>query len=118
MLKFAHLPESLIQSNYPDLNLPPLWQVIYQEAIRGNHLLFDKKEVETFEAERVYFSKNWDDLVNEEIEELITHLAGCSDLREMMDIIDSHGLEIRKTLYFLYVELLVIWKRNLRAQLN
>ncbi len=117
-MKFAHLPESLIQSNYPEMNIPPLWQVLYQEAVRGNHLLFDKKEVERFEEERVSFKPVWDDLINEEIEEIATHLAGCSDLREMMDIIDSLTLKTRKTLYFLYVELLVIWKHALRSQLN
>ena len=100
------------------MNIPPLWQVIFQEAIRGNHLLFDKKECEQFEIERMTFSASWDDLIDEEIEEIITHLAGCADLREMMDIIDGHSLETRKTLYFLYVELLVIWKQALRSQLN
>lgn len=117
-MKFAHLPESLIHSNYPDLNIPPLWQVLYQEAIRGNHLIFDKNECEQFEAERTSFSYSWEELVDEEIEEIVSHLAGCADLREMMDIIDAQTLEIRKTLYFLYVELLVIWKHYLRSQMN
>lgn len=117
-MKFAHLPESLIHSNYPDMNIPPLWQVIYQEAIRGNHLLFDKAECEIFENERLSFRMSWNELVNEEIEDIITHLAGCADLREMMDIIDGQSLENRKTLYFLYIELLVIWKHYLKDQLN
>lgn len=117
-MKFAHLPESLIHSNYPDMNIPPLWQVLYQEAIRGNHLLFDKSECEQFEAERTGFRFSWEELVDEEIEEIVSHLAGCADLREMMDIIDAQSLEIRKTLYFLYIELLVIWKHYLRSQMN
>lgn len=117
-MKFAHLPESLIQSNYPDFKIPPLWQVLYQEAIRGNHLIFDKKECEAFEAERTGYKFSWEEMMTEEIEDIISHLASCADLREMMDIIDSHDRDVRKILYFLYIELLVIWKHYLKSQMN
>ena len=46
----------MIQSNYPGLNLPPLWQVIYQEAVRGHHLLFRKVDIERFTPTGVVFA--------------------------------------------------------------
>ncbi len=33
------------------LGMPLLWQLIYQEAMRGNHLLFDREDLLRFESE-------------------------------------------------------------------
>ena len=46
----AAMYENLFEETVPPLPLPMVWKVIYAEAIRGNHILFDAEDLAEIEA--------------------------------------------------------------------
>ena len=109
--------ESLISESYPNIAMPPLWQVIYQEGIRRNHILFSPKDVARFEAMTAWEIK---DLLNENshIEDIVLNLMEATDLSGMIDVIDRQSFEVRHQLYTLYKYGLTLASHQLRASLN
>lgn len=114
----ASILESFFMSNYHDANLPPLWQVIYQEAIRGHHLLFRKEDVELFSNDRLKSSAEIDDSWSDDIEPVVMDLLYASDLQEMVDRIDDLELLQRRQLFRLYKHALWIWSHFVKTQMN
>lgn len=78
--------ENFIHSTYPNTNLPPLWQVIYQEAVRGHHLLFNRHDVEQFDREPSSLDKGAELQIPEEVETIVLHIVECSDLQSMVRV--------------------------------
>lgn len=112
----AAILESFITSNYASVRLPPLWQVIYYEAIRGHHLLFKRDDVAIFEAENEAI---WsDDLLDEQIERLLLRLIASPDLQSMIKIIDAQTLTTRQSLFNVYLRVLWIARNFIKSQLN
>lgn len=111
------IPEGFFQTLYPASNLPPLWEVIYQEAVRGHHLLFRREDVEQFDAiieqEAVY-----DDMLTDEIEMIVLKVMACSELNEMVKLIDSQAHASRRALFAFYKRSLWLWSNYMKAQLN
>ncbi len=113
--------ESFIHASYPGTNLPPLWQVIYQEAIRGHHLLFRPVDVARFEASAVGLgqSEAWlDQSITDDLETIVVQVIGCADLQGMINIVDALPEERRCNLYFMYLRLLWMWRHHVKEQLN
>ena len=113
----SSLFESLIQQNYSETELPPLWQVIYQEAIRGHHLLFKRTDVELFET-ILMNAHTADYSVFESLEEIVVNLVSSNDLNTMIQIIDELPITQRHSLFLFYQRALWIWKNYSKDQLN
>ena len=116
MSRASLLMEGLIQQSYSSSELPPLWEVIYQEAVRGHHLLFSRSDVERFETESKVHQLKDEDLEN--LEDLVVKLIECSDLSIMSRMIDDLPLSKRRVLYQLYQHALWVWKHYSKAKLN
>lgn len=115
----ASILESFFVSNYHDANLPPLWQVIYQEAVRGHHLLFCKQDVELFSSEtQTHKSQSVDDSWSEALEPVVLDILSASDLQTMVKRIDSLELSLRRQLFALYKYVLWIWSQYVKTQMN
>jgi hypothetical protein len=114
----ASILESFFVSNYHDSNLPPLWQVIYQEAIRGHHLLFRKQDVELFASETRTCTTTIDDSWSDALEPVIMDLLHATELRTMVDTIDALELTQRRNLFRLYKHVLWIWTHYVKTQMN
>ena len=113
--------ENFIQSNYADtvgVNLPPLWQVIYQEAIRGHHLLFRPSDVELFERDADNHDTSFDSEFTEELELIALRLVQSAELQDMVNVIDALAYEARRNLYFMYRRVLWMWRNYVKEQLN
>lgn len=115
----ASILESFLVSNYHDVNLPPLWQVIYQEAIRGHHLLFRKQDVELFSnesqtAHSYTLGESWSDA----IEPVVMDILSASELQTMINRIDSLELNLRRQLFRFYKYVLWIWSHYVKTQMN
>lgn len=113
--------ENFIQSNYADnlgVNLPPLWQVIYQEAIRGHHLLFSPADVQRFDRDAETTDAGIDTEFTEELELVALRLVECSELQAMVNVIDAMELTSRRNLYFMYRRVLWMWRNYVKEQLN
>jgi len=112
------LLENVIQLSYHSENLPPLWQVIYQEAIRGHHLLFHPTHVERYEI-AVNSPSFWlDESLTDELETVVVQIVSCSDLQDMVRVIDALPDSQRQSLYFLYRRVLWTWRNYVKDQLN
>lgn len=112
------LLENFLHAAYPETNLPPLWQVIYQEAVRGNHLLFKRSDVENFDNQLTFTDHGTDLHIPEEVEYLVLNILSCPDLQSMVRLIDRQSDRIRRTLYELYRRVLWMWRHYVRGQLN
>jgi hypothetical protein len=117
-LKLKPSFETLIQQNYPGPALPPLWEVIYQEAIRGHHLLFAKNDVEVFDTEMLgdAFWTEADDAADLEVSAL--KVIACSDLQAMVKTIDALPIGRRRQLYSFYKRALLMWGSYVKDHLN
>ncbi len=110
--------ENFIELNYPGVNLPPLWQVIYQEAIRGHHLLFRRTDVERYDAV-AQKSEEWtDQAITDELETISLRLVSCADLQAMIRVVDGLADGTRQSLYQMYKRVLWMWRNYIKDQLN
>ena len=110
------IPENFFQTLYPTSELPPLWEVIYQEAMRGHHLLFQRNDVEIFENQ---VRDDWyQEESSEEIELLVLKVLGCSELGEMVKVIDTTSIDARRRLFAFYKRSLLLWSNYSKSRLN
>ena len=77
--------------------LPPLWRIIFQEAMRGNHLLFSK----SIQAEAQEFCQG---LPNDELIEFCVHLFAAPDLRTIKSMIAFLPRDEQKQLFHIYLQ--------------
>lgn len=109
--------ESLIKEAYAGPELPPLWQVIYHEAIRGHHLLFHPLDVARFEQERYVPGEDLSTLYMK-LETVCIRLMECSDLAAMTKIIDNLHSDDRRRLYDLYQRAIKVWNIHVKSSLH
>ena len=110
--------EIMIQSNYPGLNLPPLWQVIYQEAVRGHHLLFRKVDIDRFDRAINGIDVWINETLSDSLEEVAVTIVACNELQDMINIIDALAEAERRNLYIFYRRILWMWQNYAKNQLN
>ena len=99
-------------------SLPPLWQVIYYEAVRGHHILFDHLDV--VEARQLE-SKPSQTISAEELEQLcesVVTIISCSDLASMRRAIKECPDCLRHQLFTIYRHFVEAWRQHLKCHLN
>lgn len=116
------LSESFIQSQFygAGMDLPPLWQVIYQEAMRGHHLLFKRPDAERYDSALSRESSDlWaSEAMSDELEVIVLKIIGCSELKDMVKVVDGLAEETRKNLYVFYRRVLWMWRNYVKERLN
>lgn len=116
------LSESFIHSQFygAGMDLPPLWQVIYQEAMRGHHLLFKRHDAERYDADlRRESAELWaSEAMSDELEVIVLKVIGCSELKDMVHLVDGLAEETRKNLYVFYRRVLWMWRNYVKERLN
>lgn len=107
--------EDLTEVFYPQVALPPLWQVIYHEAMRGHHLLFRKALVATPSGEAYLLEKEEQ---QDYLVQIVMEILNCPDLKSMSAIIDGLPMALYQKIYLVYLKLLD-WSRDyVKQQLN
>jgi hypothetical protein len=92
--------------------------VIYQEAMRGHHLLFRKDEAERFDAE-MESNRFWENAeMTEELEVTVLKVIGCAELSAMVRFIDELEAETRRSLYFMYKRTIGLWRCYVKDNMN
>jgi hypothetical protein len=107
--------ESMFMSIYKTNHLSPTFDVIYQEAVRGNHILFRPSDV-----------SNWSSLgkklpstdILDEVSEVFSELFRKASFREMCDSIDRLSESARYWLFRLYMNFIESLKIEVRASFN
>lgn len=105
----------LEQYLYPDF-LPPLWRIIFQEAMRGNHLIFSRSlQTECFE-DSIRFSEN---LVNDDtLADFCANLYAAPDLRTIKSMISLLPKIEQKQLFHVYLRQMQSLREENKMSLN
>ncbi len=105
----------LEQYSYPDF-LPPLWRIIFQEAMRGNHLIFSRSvQNECFE-DTVRFSEN---LANDEtLADFCVHLYSAPDLKTIKSMISLLPKIEQKQLFHVYLRQMQSLREENKMSMN
>ncbi len=91
--------------------LPPLWRIIFQEAMRGNHILFSK----SVQAEA---EENHPGPPNDELIEFCVHLFAAPDLRTIKSMIAFLPREEQKQLFLVYLQQMLTIREENKNSLN
>jgi hypothetical protein len=113
----ANVYENFFESNVPPLPLPMVWRVIYNEAIRGNHILFDAEDIKSIDE---YFHSSNFKLRPENngpMAKFAVKFFGSSDFAEMKSLFKALPLDQKAVALILYRRSISVWndwlKRNL-----
>lgn len=102
MKTMSSLSEDLLMDQYAQpAFLPPLWRVIFQEAMRGHHILFSKSLLESITEETVLHGE-----ANESLEEFCVHLFAAPDLKSIRTMISFLPKDEQKQLFAIYLKMM------------
>jgi hypothetical protein len=110
--------ENFFESNVPPLPLPMVWRVIYNEAIRGNHILFEAEDIKAIEE---YYHSPEFKLRSENsgpMARFAVKFFGSSDFHEMKSLFKALTLEQKAVALILYRRSINVWKDWLKRNLN
>ncbi len=96
--------EAILAEQYanPDF-LPPLWRVIFQEAMRGHHIIFPRAIVELMQDPTHYRNLG---TPAKDLEEFCVHLFAAPDLKAIRTMINFLTIDEQKQLFLIYVQLM------------
>jgi hypothetical protein len=98
--------------------LPPTWQVIYQEGIRGNHILFAENDVQIFQNQMANLIEEGADKEEDKVVDSAYQVMTAASFESMYEVISSVSIEIRMQLFFVYQRLLLVWAQYLKLNLH
>jgi hypothetical protein len=114
----AQMYENFFESNVPPLPLPMIWRVVYNEAIRGNHILFDADDIKAIED---YYHSPSFKLSSDNsgaMARFAVKFFGSSDFGEMKSLFKSLTLEQKAVALILYRRSISVWKDWLKRNLH
>lgn len=107
--------ENLFLSIYKTNHLNPTFDVIYQESVRGNHILFSPQDVESWD----HLGKQPPcGLILEKVSKVFLGLFEKASYREMCDLVDELEEGARYWLYRLYINFIDSLKLEVKASFN
>ncbi len=114
------VPEGVIQNSMANSKLPPLWQLIYNEGIRGNHLLFKAVDANKFDDQEPDYdgAELEDESKMERFQKIIVSIISKSDLADMSQIIESLSDDFKIAVYVYYKRMLKAWGAYLKLSLH
>lgn len=98
--------------------LTPLWSMLYNEGIRGNHILFSKNDLKTFKEEKLDQNELKKLSESEKFEDTMYQILCCPDYRSMTKVIDSQEKQAKHLIYTFYMRTLDHLKVMRAAKLN
>jgi hypothetical protein len=114
MKTLSSLSEDLLMDQYAQpAFLPPLWRVIFQEAMRGHHILFSKSLLQSIEEESVI-----DGEAKESLEEFCVHLFAAPDLKSIRTMISFLPQAEQKQLFVIYLKLMQTLREENKSSLH
>ncbi|WP_141730793.1 hypothetical protein [Oligoflexus tunisiensis] len=114
MKTLSSLPEDLLMDQYAHpAFLPPLWRVIFQEAMRGHHLLFSKSILKSIADDTIL-----DGETRESLEEFCVHLFAAPDLKSIRTMISFLPQAEQKQLFVIYLKLMQTLKEENKSSLH
>ena len=110
--------ENFFETDIPPLPLPMVWRVVYNEAIRGNHILFQGADLRAIE--NFYRSPGFKiGLENSEtMVKFAVDFFGCSDFRTIKEMLTTLSLEQKVIAFVLYRRSITSWQDWLKKNLH
>lgn len=113
------IPEGILVEHLEKINLPPVWRVIYYEATRDNHLLFDAEEIKHFRnSHNALTSISGDEEYIENIETIAMSIWSCQDITSMRSILAKLSQTTKKDLFILYNQTITFWRHQFKKAMN
>jgi len=114
----AAVYENLFESNVPPLPLPMVWRVIYAEAIRGNHIIFDAEDLKAIEE--FYHSPGFKlkPENNSPMAKFAVKFFGTSDFKEMKALVKALPIDQKVVALILYKRSISVWQDWLKRNLH
>jgi hypothetical protein len=114
----AAMYENLFETTVPPLPLPMVWKVIYSEAIRGNHILFDQEDLS--EIETFYHSADFKIKAenNGPMAKFAVKFFSSSDFQEMRRLIKALPIDQKVVALILYRRSISVWQDWLKRNLH
>ena len=101
-----------------EVSLPSTLNVIYQEGILGNHILFSREDVRRFENPRLDSRtlKPRKDLIS--AEEVLYQLMITASFDGMKSLVNKCDFATRKEVFVLYRRFIYLWSDHLKKSLH
>jgi hypothetical protein len=114
----ASIYENFFDSNIPPLPLPMVWRVVYHEAVRGNHILFDAEDMTAIED--YYHSKDFKlrEENNAPMAKFAVKFFSSTDFREMRAMIKALPIDQKVVALILYKRSMSVWREWLKRNLH
>ncbi len=104
--------EGILNEQYSQPSfLPPLWRIIFQEAMRSNHILFSK----SVQTEAEHYSPG---IPNDELIEFCVHLFAAPDLRTIKSMIAFLPRDEQKQLFHIYLQQMASIRLQNKSSMN
>ena len=114
----ASIFENFFEQDYAPLPLPMVWRVVYYEAIRGNHILWDKNDLEA--VAKFYNEPNVklnaaDQIAMTKFGSKFFQSADFGEMKNMVQALPAHHKAIA---FLLYRRAINSWQAWLKKNLN
>ncbi len=110
--------ENYFESNFPPLPLPMIWRVVYHEAIRGNHILWDRADLDSIENLHQSAELKMSSEDRNAITSFMVKFMGGSDYRQLQAMIQTLSMNQKAVAFILYRRAISVWQRWLKTNLN
>lgn len=110
--------ENYFETNYAPLPLPMIWRVIYHEAVRGNHILWNAAELESIEQQcnsPEFKLQPGDSGVLAKFMAKFFHTANFGDLQSMIATLNDQQKAVA---FLLYRRAITVWQKWLKTNLH
>jgi len=116
----SQIPEGILNNQLNQSTLPPLWQIIYNEGILGNHILFNDNDVRIFDNSPQLFDTSITESESqlEAFQSVIVAIVTRTNLSEMNKTIETLSSDLKKSVYIYYRRMLYAWRDHLKLTLN
>lgn len=111
--------ENFIQDSFygGDSALPFLWQIIYHEATRANHMLFDREDLEKFDSDQSGFGSPQEKGGNE-LSTVMMDLLSCNEIDKIQNRIRALPYQERRQIFSVYLRFIERWRIQIKQSLN
>lgn len=114
----AHIRENYFESNYPPLPLPMIWRVIYHEAVRGNHILWDSDDLAAIDQMHVSADMKMSDADRSAVTSFMVRFISGTDFRQLSNMIKELTMDQKAVAFILYRRAIHTWQRWLKTNLH
>ena len=110
--------ENYFESNYPPLPLPMIWRVVYHEAVRGNHILWDRVDLDAIE-EHVQSSNFKLDTEDKKVAtRFMSKFFSTVDYTDLQTMLKRLTLAQKSLVFLLYRRSMTGWQQWLKRNLH